>query len=114
MIIRKMALAITLLSASVFASAAQQCGGFYLKGHSDGLVYVNGVKPLSQKVTFLKAKGDYDNVMFQWMVEDAKTGQLLGMESVRRDAKSILNVEAVRNNMDAPRVFGTYDCEKVK
>ncbi|MBN5183677.1 hypothetical protein JY469_23925 [Serratia marcescens] len=114
MIIRKMALAVALLSSSIFASAAQQCGGFYLKGQSDGLVYVNGVKPLSQKVTFLKEKGDYDNVMFQWMVEDPKTGQLLGIEYVKRAGKAILNAEAVRANMDAPRVFGTYDCVRVK
>ena len=52
--------------------------------------------------------------MFQWMVEDPKTGQLMSIEYVKRDGKAILNAEAVRTNMDAPRVFGTYDCEQVK
>lgn len=100
----------------VVSYADSQCGPFFLgtSPANDGLARINGAKPLSQKVTFLNKKEDYDNVMFQWMVEDPKTGQLLGIEYVKRDGKAILNAEAVRNNMDAPRVFGTYDCEKVK
>lgn len=39
--------------------------------------------------------------MIQWMVEDPKTGQLLGIEYVKRAGKAILNAEAVRANMDA-------------
>ncbi|BEL77617.1 hypothetical protein SM12BL1_39200 [Serratia marcescens] len=102
-----------LVSAQAFADG--QCGPFRLSaGPGDGLMHINGAKPLSQKVTFLKKKEDYDNVMFQWMVEDPKTGQLLGIEYVKRAGKAILNAEAVRANMDAPRVFGTYDCVKVK
>ncbi|MCS4315799.1 hypothetical protein M2407_000098 [Serratia sp. BIGb0234] len=107
------AFAMLLVSAQSFADG--QCGPFRLSaGPGDGLMRINGAKPLSQKVTFLKLKEDYNNIMFQWMVEDPKTGRLLGIEYVKRDGKAILNAEAVRNNMDAPRVFGTYDCEKVK
>ncbi len=112
--LRKVVLLFTLLfSAHAFADG--QCGPFRLSaGPGDGLMHINGAKPLSQKVTFLKKKEDYDNVMFQWMVEDPKTGQLLGIEYVKRAGKAILNAEAVRANMDAPRVFGTYDCVRVK
>lgn len=107
--------AFAMLLVSIQSFADGQCGPFRLSaGPGDGLMHINGAKPLSQKVTFLKQKEDYDNVMIQWMVEDPKTGQLLGIEYVKRAGKAILNAEAVRANMDAPRVFGTYDCVKVK
>lgn len=112
--IKALFIAAALLPAVSYADS--QCGPFFLgtSQANDGLARINGAKPLSQKVTFLKKKEDYNNIMFQWMVEDAKTGRLLGIEYVKRDGKAILNAEAVRNNMDAPRVFGTYDCVKVK
>lgn len=75
---------------------------------------INGIKPESQKITFLKTKEDYDNVKVQWMLVNPNTGGFLGMDYIKRDGKAILNVEAVRMNMDEPRVFGTYDCVKAK
>lgn len=99
---------------SLPSMAALQCGNFYLKSGDDGWMRVNGVKAESQKITFLKAKEDYDNVKIQIMVPDKSTGRWLGMDYIRRNGKPMLNVEAVRMNMDEPRVFGTYDCVKAK
>lgn len=75
---------------------------------------INGIKPESQKITFLKTKEDYDNVKVQWMLVNPNTGGFLGMDYIKRDGKAILNVEAIRMNMDEPRMFGTYDCVKAK
>jgi len=36
------------------------------------------------------------------------------LDYIKRDGKAILNVEVVRVNMDEPRQFWTYDCERVK
>ncbi|CDK96556.1 Putative exported protein [Klebsiella pneumoniae IS33] len=87
---------------------------FFLKGESDGLMHINGQAPETQKMTFLKQKDDFDNVMMQWMLPDAKTGRWLGLDYVKRNNKAILNVEVIRKNMDEPREFWTYDCRKVK
>lgn len=94
--------------------AAMQCGDFYLKADKEGLTLINGKKPETQKITFTKAKDDYDNVMIQWMVASPEAGRWLGMDYVRNNGKPILNVEVVRVNMDEPRQFWTYDCVKVK
>lgn len=96
------------------AFSATQCGPFFLKGESDGLMHINGQAPETQKMTFLKQKDDFDNVMMQWMLPDAKTGRWLGLDYVKRNNKAILNVEVIRKNMDEPREFWTYDCRKVK
>ncbi|MGA9606994.1 MAG: hypothetical protein WBR21_08230 [Rouxiella badensis] len=103
-----------MLTIPLCSSAALQCGGFYLKADSSGLTHINGQTPETQKITFLKAKDDYQNVMIQWMVPSKSVGRWLGMDYVRRNGKPILNVEVVRMNMDEPRQFWTYDCQKVK
>ncbi|EAA5545961.1 TPA: hypothetical protein G8L55_002521 [Salmonella enterica] len=95
-------------------SAATQCGPFRFDAGSDGLMHINGQKPETQKMTFLKQKDDFDNVMMQWMLPDPNTGRWLGMDYIKRNKKAILNVEVIRKNMDEPREFWTYDCRKVK
>lgn len=107
-------IAASMALAPVSSIAALKCGGYYLKANKEGWILINGTKPESQKITFLKQQDDYDNVKIQWMLPDPETGRYLGMDLLVRDKKSILNVEAIRMNMDEPRVFGTYDCEKVK
>ncbi|EDZ15097.1 conserved hypothetical protein [Salmonella enterica subsp. enterica serovar 4 [Salmonella enterica subsp. enterica serovar 4 [Salmonella enterica subsp. enterica serovar 4,[5],12:i:- str. CVM23701] len=77
-------------------------------------MHINGQKPETQKMTFLKQKDDFDNVMMQWMLPDPSTGRWLGMDYIKRNKKAILNVEVIRKNMDEPREFWTYDCRKVK
>lgn len=102
------------LSSSVFADS--QCGPFKLGTNeaNDGWARINGVKPDSQKFTFLKANGDYENVQMQWMVQRSDAPGWYGMDYVKRNGKAVLNVEAIRSNMDQPRVFGSFDCVKIK
>ena len=94
--------------------AVTQCGPFTLSsGPGDGWFRINKIKPDTQKVTFLKQKEDYDNIQVQWMVQRADAPGWFGMDYIKRNGKAILNVEAIRSNMDQPRVFGTFDCKKV-
>ncbi|WP_293797200.1 hypothetical protein [uncultured Pantoea sp.] len=97
------------------AIADSQCGPFKLgtSDANDGWARINGAKPDSQKFTFLKADGDYENVKMQWMVQRADAPGWFGMDYVKRNGKAILNVEAIRSNLDQPRVFGSYDCVKI-
>ncbi|QUG75964.1 hypothetical protein GKQ23_13590 [Erwinia sp. E602] len=110
----KKVLAILLLLPAVSFSKGMQCGPFHLESANDGFMHINGQKPETQKMTFLKQKDDFDNVMMQWMLPDANVGRWLGIDYVKRNKKAILNVEVVRTNMSQPREFWTYDCERVK
>lgn len=103
-----------LLTIPFTGSAATQCGAFRLDAGNDGLMHINGQKPETQKMSFLKQKDDFDNVMMQWMLPDPQTGRWLGLDYIKRNKKAILNVEVIRKNMDEPREFWTYDCKKVK
>ncbi|MCG7367633.1 hypothetical protein MHZ90_16070 [Pantoea sp. ACRSH] len=106
-------ISLALLSSPCFAVTT--CGPFSLEaGPDDGLFRINKVKPESQKVTFLNRQSDYDNIQVQWMLQRADTPGWLGMDYIKRNGKAILNVEAVRTNMDEPRQFWTYDCQRVK
>lgn len=103
------------LCASFSAAADTKCGSFLLSsGYEDGFFRVNGTKPETQKVTFLKQQEDYENVMVQWMVPRSDAPGWLGMDYIKRNGKAILNVEVTRSNMDQPRVFGSFDCVRVK
>lgn len=111
--------AIPIVVCLLFTTAAvadSQCGPFYLgtSKNDDGWSRINGQKPETQKMRFLKQKDDFDNVMMQWMLPDARLGRWLGLDYIKRNGKAILNVEVVRVNMDEPRQFWTYDCQRVK
>lgn len=109
---RKLSLIIGLIIISSSAIADTSCGPFNINWkNSDGFARINGQRPESQKVSFFKAKDNYDNVKIQWMTPG--NGRWLGMDFVARDGKPILNVEVIRKNMDEPRQFWTYDCKKV-
>ena len=108
----KIALIICCLS-PFFASAASQCGPFFLKGENDGRMHINGQAPETQKMTFLKQKDDFDNVKMQWMLQDAKIGRWLGLDYIKRNKKAILNVEVIRTNMNEPRRFWSIDGAKL-
>ena len=97
------------------AIADSQCGPFRLgtSDANDGWARINGAKPDSQKFTFLKADGHYENVKMQWMVQRSDAQGWFGMGYVKRNGKAILNVEAIRSNMDQPRVYGSFDCAKL-
>ena len=100
-------------SGSVLADS--QCGPVKLgtSDANDGWARINGVKPESQKFTFLKANGDYENDKMQWMVQRSDAPGWFGMDYVKRNGKAVLNVEAIRSNMGQPLIFGSFDCVKI-
>jgi hypothetical protein len=106
-----------LLASSFFsfhAIADSQCGDFKIHWSEDGWARINGAKPESQKVTFLKDEGDYNNVKIEWRVATSQPGRWVGMEFIGRDGRAFLNAQLLQASMDAPREFATYDCVKVK
>ncbi|EHT2437106.1 hypothetical protein KXE85_001907 [Escherichia coli] len=100
------------LSLSAFADS--QCGNYRVHWADDGLARINGAKPETQKITFLKKEGDYNNVKFEWVVATDQPGRWVGMEFIGRNGKAILNVQWLQASMNAPRQYATYDCVKVK
>ncbi|CAM6235899.1 TPA: hypothetical protein OZU43_003399 [Escherichia coli] len=109
-------LAFVSFSSTAANTAYMKCGPFTFSTSSsnDGYPRINGAKPDSQKVTFLKKEGDYDNIKMQWIVMNENSGQRYGLDYIKRNGRGILNAEAIRMNMNEPRVFGTYDCVKAK
>lgn len=92
-----------------------RCGDFVFSSskNDDGWARVNGIKPESQKLTFLKAQGDYDNVKMQWIVPTSAPGKWYGMDYVKKNGKAILSVQLVQASMDAPRIIGSFPCKKI-
>ncbi len=93
-----------------------RCGDFVFSTSKtdDGWTRINGAKPESQKVTFLKAKDDYRNIKMEWRVATNQPGKWIGLEYIKRDGKGILNAQLLQASMDAPRQYATYDCVKIK
>ncbi|WP_440531001.1 hypothetical protein [Serratia marcescens] len=102
-------------SFSMNATADVRCGDYLLTPSNDGFMHINGVRPETQKVTYLTNPPDYDNVKMEWRVATNQPGKWLGMEYVKRGGrKRFLNVQLLQASMDAPRQFATYDCVKVQ
>ena len=95
------------------AFSAMKCGDFTLKAHDDGMMYINGAEPETQKIIFFDKKDDYSNVKFQWMLFEPTMGRWIGLDHINRNGKPILNVEIIRKSMDEPRRFASYDCGRV-
>ncbi|MEN4150808.1 hypothetical protein P8975_16040 [Serratia marcescens] len=111
--LKALAAVVVFISSSCLADT--QCGPFLLTpGPSDGWFRINNAKPESQKVTFLKAKEDYDNIKIDWRVASNQPGKWVGLEFIKRDGKAFLNAQLLQASMDAPRQYATYDCVKVK
>ncbi|WJV61051.1 hypothetical protein PCO87_14090 [Pectobacteriaceae bacterium C52] len=92
-----------------------KCGPFFIDlTPQDGWARINGAKPETQKITPLPGNIDGNNVKMQWMVPTDAPGKWYGMDYVKKNGKAILNVQLVQANMNAPRVYGTYDCIKIK
>ncbi|MFC0228687.1 hypothetical protein [Serratia aquatilis] len=112
------ALSALFTSSAVFSAGKpyMRCGDFVFStsGTDDGFVRINGAKPESQKITFLKAKEDYDNIKMVWRMATNQPGLWIAMEYIKRDGKAFLNTQQLRASMNAPKVFGTYDCVRIK
>ena len=91
-----------------------KCGEWLVDANGSGETTINGAVTNTQKVTFLKEKGDYSNMKLEMVLSPAPDGNAYGYELIKRNGKAFLNVEALRANMNAPRVFGTYDCLNFK
>ncbi|WP_165431825.1 hypothetical protein [Atlantibacter hermannii] len=100
---------------STTANADSQCGPFLLgtSPANDGFARINGAKPETQKVTFLRTKEDYDNIKMEWTVATDQPGRWVGLEYIKRDGKAILNAQWLQASMNAPRQYATYDCKRV-
>lgn len=101
---------LVLLAAGISHASGLKCGKWLVDANESGETTINGVVTSTQKVTFLKAKGDYSNMKLEMFLSPAPDGYAYGYELIKRDGKAFLNVEALRANMNAPRVFGTYNC----
>ncbi|HGL5951623.1 MAG: hypothetical protein E7B00_23005 [Citrobacter koseri] len=107
------------LLAGVFVSlpsfAAFQCGGYKMTlTDSEGLVRINGELVTSQKVKYLGAQGDESKAVWNMGLMPARDGNNYGFEFVKRNGKSFLNVQLLQNSMDAPKLVGSFPCEKIK
>lgn len=92
-----------------------KCGPFLIDlTPQDGWARINGAKPETQKITPLPGNVDGNNIKLQWMVPTNSPGKWYGMDYVKKNGKAILNVQLVQANMNAPRVYGTYDCIKLR
>ncbi len=100
------------------ALADRQCGPFRLSaGPDDGWFRINGARPETQYVTFLKEKEDYSNIKLEWMMATDQPNTWVGLEYIKRDGKAILNAEWIRagvTGIDMPRQLATYNCVRVK
>ncbi|EEP9807796.1 hypothetical protein PP836_003366 [Salmonella enterica] len=102
---------------SVFSVWADgQCGSFRISAgpSNDGFMRINGVRPETQKFFFLGKKDDYNNIKIQWIVDTDEPGRWFGMDYIKRDGKAILNVQVLQASMDAPRIYGSFPCHRVK
>lgn len=107
------------LLAGLFVSlpsfAAFQCGGYKMTlTDSEGLVRINGELVTSQKVKYLGAQGDESKAVWNMGLMPARDGNNYGFEFVKRNRKSFLNVQLLQNSMDAPKLVGSFPCEKIK
>lgn len=107
-------LAVLLSFHSVSAFSDADCGPFALRAAHDGFMHINGVKPDSQKLTFLAEQDDFDNVELQWLVADHRKAQIYAMAYIKRRGEAHLNVQVLRNGEDGRHHIRSYDCVKVK
>lgn len=101
------------LLASTSAFSAARCGQFFFTIDDSGKGIVNGEKVTSQKVTFLKTQGDWNNIKLDMTLMPARDGNMYGYEFIKQNGKAFLNVELIRRVMEEPRIIGSFDCKRV-
>lgn len=72
---------------------------------------INGERVTSQKITNLGS----DGIKIDMGLMPAKDGNNYGFQYIRRPGSEsrFLNVQLLQNNMDAPKVIGSFPCKKV-
>lgn len=109
----KVYLASLLIFIPAISHGAAQCGNFKFTINSQGKAFINGEPMTSQKVTFLKAQNDWDQIKLDMTLMPARDGLMYGYEFIKQDGKAFLNVELIRTRADAPRFIGSFGCQKV-
>lgn len=95
------------------AKAALQCGPFKLEPQQDGAIFVNGVKPEKQRISYTGKKGDDKNVAYHLLVKNTKAPGRLSLDHVYHNGVATLKAEIVRTSSSQIKLTGFYDCEKV-
>ncbi|WP_226892884.1 hypothetical protein [Pantoea vagans] len=112
--LKKFMLITSLIGLSAPAFAATQCGPFNLQTDKSGWFSVNGEPAKTQKVTFSKEKGDYDNATVKLLVKNSKAPGMVDMELTNLKGKGLLRAQIVRTSQSQIRIRGLYDCEPAK
>ncbi|XBS69903.1 hypothetical protein ABK905_00495 [Acerihabitans sp. KWT182] len=106
-------LLVVLLMIPVFSFAAAQCGAFNFTINENGKGIINGDMVTSQKVTFLKSSGDWNQIKLDMTLMPARDGNMYGYEFIKRNGRAFMNVELIRTNMEQQRIIGSFDCKRV-
>jgi hypothetical protein len=88
------------------------CGPYTIVAKVGEMDVINGERVTSQKITNL---GE-DGIRVDMGLMPARDGNNYGFQYIHRPGTEsrFLNVQLLQNSMDAPRVIGTYDCQRVK
>jgi len=94
-------------------NVALQCGGFRLDLIPDSLFKINGQTVTSQKIKMLGKDGTGMKIDMGLM--PAHDGNNYGFQYIHRPSSDsrFLNVQLLQASMDAPRVIGSFPCEKI-
>lgn len=89
-----------------------KCGNFTLVAEEGQLSKINGEKVTSQKITELGQNG----LKVDMGLMPASDGNNYGFQYIHRpDSESrFLNVQLLQASMDAPKIIGSFPCEKVR
>lgn len=95
-------------AASGFTS---HCGPYTFVARDGEVSIINGERVTSQKIKFL---GE-DGIKIDMGLMPARDGNNYGFQYIHRPGSEsrFLNVQLLQNSMDAPKIIGSYPCEKV-
>lgn len=90
-----------------------QCSGYKLELIPDSLFKINGETVTSQNI---KTLGDGNGMKASLGLMPARDGNNYGFEYIRYPGteKRFLNVQLLQNSMNAPKVIGSFPCNKVQ
>jgi len=80
-------------------------GPFTISSSIDGFAYIKNQRPETEIFRFPGKKTMIQTPNINGCYLDASVGRWPGLDYIKRNGKAILNVEAVRTNMDQSREF---------
>lgn len=95
-------------AASGFTS---HCGPYTFVAREGEVSIINGERVTSQKIKFL---GE-DGIKIDMGLMPARDGNNYGFQYIHRPGSEsrFLNVQLLQNNMDAPKLIGSFPCRKI-